>query len=238
NFATIVKAVEFGRAIYNNLFSYIRFQMSALVAFIVAYLLAAVFLILGGVPFTPLVVLWVNFLVQVPIAITLGFGKPVPGLMERKPRPLRQPILSRAQWVRVTLMGLVMAVATVAVEAVYEDEGAVVAATMGFALFSVFNIVLGLTSRSETDSVFTRETVSDSRQLLLVGIAFAFTILPTQLDFLQRWLGLTELTGYQWLIVLGLGMALVLVDEVVKIFMRSRRHPLEMPPPMRPAIAV
>ncbi len=233
-----MKAVEFGRAIYNNLFSYIRFQMSALVAFIVAYLLAAIFLILGGVPFTPLVVLWVNFLVQVPIAITLGFGKPVPGLMERRPRPLRQPILSRSQWVRVTLMGLIMAIATVAIEAVYEDEGAVVAATMGFALFSVFNIVLGLTARSETDSVFSRETVSNSRQLLLVGLAFALTILPTQLDFLQRWLGLTELTGYQWLIVLGLGLGLVVVDELVKVFMRGRRRPSEVSPSARPALAV
>ena len=238
NFATIVKAVEFGRAIYNNLFNYIRFQMSALVAFIAAYLLAAVFLILGGVPFTPLVVLWVNFLIQVPIAITLGFGKPVPGLMERLPRPLRQPILSRGQWVRVTLMGLLMAVATVTVEAVYEDEGAAVAATMGFVVFSLFNIALGLTSRSETDSAFSRETVSDRRQLLLIGIAFVFTILPTQLDFLQRWLGLTELTGNEWLIALGLGLALILVDEVLKVFTRSRGRPLETPPSVRPATVV
>ena len=238
NFATIVKAVEFGRAIYNNLFGYIRFQMSALVAFIVAYLLAATFLILGGVPFTPLVVLWVNFLVQVPIAITLGFGQPAPGLMDRLPRPLRQPILSRAQWIRVIFMGLLMAVATVTVEAIYEDEGAAIAASMGFVVFSLFNIVLGLMSRSESDSVFSRETVSDRRQLLLVGLAFLFTVLPTQLDFLQRWLGLTELTGNQWLIALALALALVLVDEVVKVFRRNRERPVEAPPSTRPAIAV
>ena len=69
--------------------------MTALVAFIAAYLGAAFFVIAGGVPFTPLVVLWINFLVQVPIAIALGFDKPAPGLMERKPRPLSQPVLSR-----------------------------------------------------------------------------------------------------------------------------------------------
>jgi Ca2+-transporting ATPase len=238
NFATIVKAVEFGRAIYNNLFAYIRFQMSALVAFIVAYLLAAVFLILGGVPFTPLVVLWVNFLIQVPIAITLGFGQPVPGLMERRPRPLRQPILNRAQWIRVIFMGLLMAVATVAVEAIYEDEGAAVAATMGFVVFSLFNIALGLMSRSETDSVFSRETVSDRRQLLLIGLAFLFTVLPTQLEFMQRWLGLAGLTGNQWLIALGLGLALVLVDEVTKVLLRGRSQTGETPPESRLAMAV
>jgi Ca2+-transporting ATPase len=238
NFSTIVKAVEFGRAIYNNLFGYIRFQMTALVAFIVTYLLAAIFLILGGIPFTPLVVLWINFLIQVPIAITLGFGKALPGLMENKPRPLRQPILSRGQWVRVTFMGLLMAIATVAVEAVYESEGVATAATMGFVVFSLFNIVLGPMSRSETESVFSRETVSESRQLLLIGAAFVLTVLPTQLEFLKGWLGLTELSGYQWLIALGLAFALVLVDEVVKIFMRSRIEPLDAPPPLRPAMAV
>jgi Ca2+-transporting ATPase len=66
NFATIVKAVEYGRAIYDNLAKYIRFQMEALVGFIASYLGAAFFVIAGGVPFTPLVVLWINFLVQVP----------------------------------------------------------------------------------------------------------------------------------------------------------------------------
>jgi Ca2+-transporting ATPase len=236
NFATIVKAVEFGRAIYNNLFSYIRFQMTALVAFIVAYLLAAIFLILGGVPFTPLVVLWINFLVQVPIAITLGFGEAAPGLMDKRPRPLRQPILSRPQWVRVVLMGIVIAVATIVVESIYEAEGAAVAATMGFVVFSLFNIVLGPMSRSETETVFARDTISSSRQLMLVGLAFLFTVLPTQLGFLQRWLGLTELTGNQWLVALGIGLGLLLLDEVVKLVLRGRTSDMEVSSAARPAV--
>ncbi len=238
NFSTIVKAVEFGRSIYNNLFGYIRFQMTALVGFIVAYLLAAIFLVLGGIPFTPLVVLWVNFLIQVPIAITLGFGKPVPGLMDHKPRPLKQPILSRGQWIRVSVMGVLMAVATVALEAIYEAESAATAATIGFVVFSLFNIVLGPMSRSETETVFNREIFSESRQLLLVGGAVALTILPTNLDFLKRWLGLTELTGNQWLVALGVTLALVLIDEIVKIFMRGRTDMVDTLPPMQPAVAV
>ena len=51
NFATIVKAVEYGRAIYDNLSKYIRFQMAALVAFITSYLGASFFFIAGGIPF-------------------------------------------------------------------------------------------------------------------------------------------------------------------------------------------
>ena len=71
NFATIVAAVEYGRAIYDNLSKYIRFQMTALVAFIVAYLGAALFLIAGGEPFGALAVIWINF-AQAPMAIALG----------------------------------------------------------------------------------------------------------------------------------------------------------------------
>jgi Ca2+-transporting ATPase len=53
NFATIVKAVEYGRAIYDNLTKYIRFQMEALVGFIASFLGAAFFGIAGGIPFAP-----------------------------------------------------------------------------------------------------------------------------------------------------------------------------------------
>ena len=116
NFATIVKAVEYGRALYDNLAKYIRFQMTSLVAFITAFLGAALFGIAGGIPFSPLQVLWINFAITVPIAIALGFDKPSPGLMERKPRPLLQPVLSRVQWLRIVFLALFMAAGTLLVE--------------------------------------------------------------------------------------------------------------------------
>lgn len=53
NFATIVTAVEYGRAIYDNLLKYIRFQLSQLVGFILTFLGSALFNIVSGVPFTP-----------------------------------------------------------------------------------------------------------------------------------------------------------------------------------------
>ena len=86
NFATIVKAVELGRGLYDNLTKYIRFQMGVLVGFIVTFLGASIFNIVGGVPFLPLQTLWVNFTTQVFQAIGLGYGGPADGLMERKPR--------------------------------------------------------------------------------------------------------------------------------------------------------
>ena len=237
NFATIVKAVEFGRAIYDNLANFIRFQMTALVAFIGAYLGAAFFVILGGVPFTPAVVLWINFLVQVPIAVALGFDKPSPGLMERKPRPLSQPVLSRSQWVRIIIIGLLMTVGTLILEAVAEQTGASVAATMGFVVFSLFNVVIALSCRSETNSAFNRDILSDRHQLMLYGLALLFVFVPVELG-LPRFLGLTSLTGDQWLICIAFAFALLLATEVVKVFLRrSKSHAAATPAAAAPAQA-
>jgi Ca2+-transporting ATPase len=103
-----------------------------------------------------LVVLFVNFLIQVPIAIALGFDKPLPGLMERKPRPLSQPVISRSQWARLIFTGLLIAIGTLLIERQYESIDPAMAATMGFVVFSLFNIAFGLSARSETGTVFTR----------------------------------------------------------------------------------
>jgi len=204
--------------------------MASLVAFIAAYLGAAFFVIAGGVPFTPFVVLWINFLVTVPIAIALGFDKPAPGLMERKPRPLSQPVLSRSQWVRIAFIGILMAAGTLVLEKVYASDGAALQATMGFVAFSLFSVVIGLSCRSETASAFNRDIFSDRRQLMLYGLALLLTFLPTELGFMQRILGTTSLNGNQWLLCIGLAIALLLVDEVVKVFMRRSRRAAQLAP--------
>ena len=95
NFATIVKAVELGRGLYDNLTKYIRFQMGVLIGFIVTFLGASIFNIVGGVPFVPLQTLYVNFTTQVLQAIGLGYGRPADGLMKRKPRPADEQMLPR-----------------------------------------------------------------------------------------------------------------------------------------------
>ena len=95
NFATIVKAVELGRGLYDNLTRYIRFQMGCLFGFIVTFLGSSILYILGGVPFLPLQTLWINFTTLLFQAIGLGYGQPSEGLMQRQPRSPDTPILTR-----------------------------------------------------------------------------------------------------------------------------------------------
>jgi Ca2+-transporting ATPase len=87
----------------------------------------------------------------------------------------------------------------------------------------LFNIVLGLGCRYERLSIFTRDILTDRRQLMLFGLALLLTFLPTELGFGQRVLGLTPLTFDQWLLCIGFAIALLLIDEIVKAFLRRSR---------------
>ena len=112
NFATIVGAVEQGRALYDNLMRYIRFQMASLFGFIATFLGASIFNVLGGVPFLPLQTLWINFTVTVFQAVGLGYSKPRTGLMEDAPRPKDAQILPRPLFLWLAFIGLVFAAVT------------------------------------------------------------------------------------------------------------------------------
>ena len=83
--------------------------------------------------------------------------------------------------------------------------------------------MLALSSRSETASAFNRDVLSNRHQLILYGLSILMIILPLNLNFLQRFLGLTEMTIDQWLGCIGFAVALLLVDEVYKFFLRRRR---------------
>ena len=230
NFATIVQAIEFGRALYDNLSKYIRYQMTSLVGIIAAFLGAALFGVAGGIPFSPLAVLWLNFAVTVPIAIALGFDAPSPGLMARPPRPLRQPVLSRWQWARIVLLGLIMAAGTLLLEAAAEPVDAVLAATLAVTVFSLFNVAAGLTNRDERRSALSRDLLADRRQVGLYGLALLLTVLATELPVLQRVLGTAPLSGDLWLLCGVVALSLLVVDEAVKLVLRRRAGPAPAAP--------
>jgi len=109
------------------------------------------------------------------------------------------------------------------VEAAYEPAGAAVAATMAFVVYSLFVVISGLSCHSETLTAFNRNILNDRHQVMLYGMALLLIFLPTELGFLQRGLGLTSLNGNQWLICIGLALALLIIYEFIKVFLRSRR---------------
>jgi Ca2+-transporting ATPase len=227
NFSTIVKAVELGRGLYDNLTKYIRFQMGALFGFIVSFLGAAIFNIAGGVPFLPLQTLWINFTTLLFQGLGLGYGEPASGLMDRKPRPPERPILTRGVMTWLVVAGLVMGAGTLGVASWAEQERtAVVAHTMALVTFSLSTLFFSMTTRDERRTVFSLDTFSD-RTFNIATIASVLTlILATVLGPLQHLLESTSLDVQQWLICICAGLAIVVVSEIRKAI-RRRKTPTD-----------
>ncbi len=221
NFATVVAAVEGGRAIYDNLMKYVRFQMITLGGFILLFLGAGIFDVANGIPLTPLQILWVNFAIDVLLAIGLGFDAAAPGLMRRRPRNANAPVIDRPLGIRLGLAALVMAVLALGVVAWGEHRYALeVATTMGMTTLGLMHIVAALEAREPEETIFKRYTIANRRFVQLLGAALVLSLLVTTLSPLQRIFDTEALTAAQWGICLLGPIVYLVVMEVGKWFDR------------------
>ena len=225
NFATIVAAVEGGRGIYDNLMKYVRVQLVMLGGFILLFVLAGVFSVADGAPLTPLQILWINFAIDVLLAIGLGFDAAAPGLMQRAPRDAAAAIVNRALAIRLGVASVVMSALALAVVAWGEEEyDLAVATTMGLTTLSLMHIVAALEAREPAGSIFTRYTVSNRRFVQLIGATLVLTFLVTELGPLQRIFDTVSLTSSQWGICLLGPIVFVAIAELGKMLDRRSGH--------------
>ncbi|MBZ5736675.1 cation-translocating P-type ATPase [Nocardioides mangrovi] len=223
NFATIVGAVSYGRTLYDNLLKYLRFQMSTLVAYIAIFIGAGILGIAAGAPLNPLQILWLNMVVDIPLAIALGFDQPARGLMSRPPRPVGAPVLSRTDWVRLCVQGAVMTVGSLAAYQLGDHQGdAVLASTMLLTTLSLFHLAGALLSRDQVGTILDRDAMPGVVQLRRYGLALLAIVAITALDFLARIFDTTGLDLGQWSASIGIAMSLVVVEELVKLVVRRR----------------
>jgi len=228
NFATIVYAVEQGRKLYDNLNKFIRFVLLELVAFVLTFLGATLLNLAAGQPFTPAQILWINFLVNAPFGVALGFDEETPGLMSRRPRPRGESILTKPMMITCGLGGLYVAVANLLLIVIGKNYyGSIqIGQSIGLVAFSLMLVVAAFESRRERGSAFSTETFNSPRmnKTALVEIALAYLI--TQADFLNKLLGTVSLTFAQWAMALLAAVVLLLLWELGKLIARRSAAPM------------
>ena len=224
NFATIVFAVEQGRKLYDNLSKYIRFVLLELVAFVLTFLGATLFNLAGGQPFTPVQILWINFAVNAPFGVALGFDKQTPGLMERHPRPRGESILTRGVMITCGLVGLFIAAANLALIATGKNHyGSIkTGQSMGLVAFSLMLVVAAFEARSEKDTAFDAGIFNSSKMNVIAAAEVAGAFLITQANFMNRLLGTAQLTAAQWGFAFLAAVVLLLGWEAGKWIARRR----------------
>jgi Ca2+-transporting ATPase len=221
NFATIVTAVQRGRALYDNLMKYVRVQMVFLAGFILTFVGAGIFTIADGQPLLPLQILWINFATDVVLALGLGFDAETPGLMQRRPRPTDQPVVPVPLGLRLGFAGLLIAIGTLSVVAWAEDRyGLATATTMGLVTTGLLHIAAAIEWRDPIHSIFNRATIANGRFNVLVLLAFVLTFLATTIGGLQRMLDTVELDGDQWRACLVAVIGYLVLAELGKFILR------------------
>jgi P-type Ca2+ transporter type 2C len=222
NFSTIIKAVEVGRGLYDNLARYIRFQIGGLCGYIATFLGASIFNVAEGIPLLPLQTLWVSFTMISIQSVGLGYSKPAAGLMDRPPLPPSKPILTRALIVWLSFVGLLMAIGTLSVISWAEQaHGLRIARTMGMVTFALFILFFSIESKDERDSAFSLDTFSDKTFVITTSGSFVLLVLSTVLGIFQIVMKTVSLDDQQWLICTTAALSIVVAIEIRKAVLRQ-----------------
>ncbi len=223
DFATIVAAVERGRGIYDNILSFIRFQLATNIGAIITILGAR--LIGLPAPFSPIQVLWVNLIMDGPPALALGADPTRPEVMERRPRDPDAPILDNGRLRRLVLAGTVMAIGTIGVFAwmlqAHPDDGGALAGTMAFTTFVLFQFVNAVNARLEYTTVFDRHTLRNGKLWSALAGVLALQIVAVHVPVIGGLVDVVPLSPGQWSTAAGIASTLLLVEELRKALTRA-----------------
>ena len=231
DFATIVAAVEEGRAIFANIRKFLRYLLSSNIGEVLTMFFGVLFArriglhVIEGTVVLPLLatqILWINLVTDGPPALALGVDPPDDGLMARPPRPVGEAVITAAMWRGIALVGIVMAAGTLAVfdaslpGGFIEGTGGLrYAQTMAFTtlvLFQMFNV---LNARSDERSAFVH--LFTNRWLwMALGGSVVLQILVVHVPFLQRAFGTTPLSGGDWLLCVAVASSVLWIREASK----------------------
>lgn len=218
NFATIVKAVENGRNLYKNIQRAIQFLLSGNTAGILAVLYASIMAL--PVPFKAVHLLFINLLTDSLPAIALGVEPHSAAVMEEKPRPKDQSILTKRVMTNIGVEGLVIGVMTMIAFYVGLMRNSEVASTMAFATLCMSRLVHGFNCKSDRPVWFTKKMWNNKSMIGAFLIGFVLLNAVILVPPLQGVFSVAPLTWIELLAVYGLSLGTFVVVQMLKLIRR------------------
>lgn len=218
SFSTIIKAVQWGRGIYENFQRFILFQLTVNLSAVIVVLSS----VLAGFasPFTALQLLWINIVMDGPPALTLGL-EPIRGdLMQREPTKRNASIVTKGMLQRVVFNGLFISAVFMAqrvwnfLDAAPEQES-----TILFTLFVVFQLVNALNCRELNGSSVFRNMLDNRLMLVVFSLTFALQVVITQ--FGGALYSTVPLPLSIWLKIIGMSLTVIFASEVFKMLQKQ-----------------
>ena len=223
NFTTIVKAVEEGRNIFNNIKKSILFLLSCNLGEVIALFFAILFN--WATPLLPIHILWVNLITDSFPALSLGVDPGDHGVMDKQPRSPKESLFAGRMGRLLIINGILIGVTTLIAFKLGERlyPGSLMhAQTMAFVVLSVSQLFYSLTMRNETKSLF-QVGVFKNKWLIgsiVFGIGLQFIIISVPV--LASIFKVYALTLSDWGLVIGLSLVPFIINEFIKIFFRMK----------------
>lgn len=221
SFATIVKAVQWGRGIYENFKRFIQFQLTVNVSSVVVVICS----ILAGfaAPFTALELLWINIIMDGPPALTLGLEPIRNDLLKRLPTKRNESIISGKMLFRIFTNGIYISLIfmlqhfTNFLGAAETEKDTVL-----FTLFVVFQLFNAFNCR-ELDSAPMFRNLLKNR--LMLGVFFIVLLLQIAItQFGTAVFGTTPLGLVMWIKILLVGLTVIVISELIKVLSRTKSY--------------
>ncbi|KAJ8124407.1 hypothetical protein O1611_g9233 [Lasiodiplodia mahajangana] len=227
DFSTILRSIEEGKGIFNNIQNFITFQLSTSVASLTLVFLCTC---LGfKTPLNAMQILWINIIMDGPPAQSLGVEKVDPDVMSRPPRSRSEPVLTRSLITRVLTSAAIIMIGTMIIyyhEMLADGEVTRRDTTMTFTCFVLFDMFNALSCRSESKSIFRGEVGLFSNKLFnwAVALSLAGQLLVIYFPWLQE-VFQTEALGLVDLVRLViLASSVFWVDEARKWYRYGRKR--------------
>ena len=218
NFATIVKAVENGRNLYINIKNSIKFLLSGNTAGILAVLYAS----LAGlaVPFAPVHLLFINLLTDSLPAISLGVEPHSKSVMNDKPRPVNESILTKDFIIDVLREGIIICLGTMAAYYIgLNTGGAGMAMTMAFSTLCLSRLIHGFNCKSKEPVIFTKKMFNNKYIWAAFFVGFILLNVVLIVPALFGLFEITPLTTNLLFTVYGLSFATFVVNQLIKFIL-------------------
>lgn len=220
SFTTIVKAVKWGRGIYENFKRFIQFQLTVNVSSVIVIICSIVCGFKS--PFTALELLWINIIMDGPPALTLGLEPMRENLFDKKPTRRDENIISKKMFTRIMLNGIFISVIFMTQHFVnFLGATSAEIPTVLFTLFVLFQMFNAFNCRELDLTPMYKNLLRNKLMLGVFLIVLVVQFVITQ--FGKPVFGTVALSWAMWGKMLLVAFSVIIVNEIVKFVMRIFR---------------
>ncbi len=217
HFATIVGAIEQGRAIFENI--------RKMVVYLLADSFSEIILIFGAIifalplPILPAQILWINLVTDGFPSVALTFEKAEKGVMKEPPRKKDEPILNKEMKVLIFVIGIITDLMLFAIYFYLLDQELDIdhIRTFIFIALGIDSLFYVFAVRKFRTSVFRSNPFENKWLVGGILVGFLFLLIPMLVPVLREWFHLTPLTLIEWLVLIAIAVFQLLLIEIVKM---------------------